>query len=75
MFDSAEISKMTIPQAIVVGSFIVAVSIIVARIIAPYELSSGTAVVWRINTITGAVELCNYQTDVSTPVTGNPRCR
>jgi hypothetical protein len=66
---------MTIPQAIIIGSLVIAASIIGARVIAPYALSSGTAVVWRINTITGTVELCNYQTDISNPVVGNLRCR
>lgn len=66
---------MTIPQAIIIGTLIVGASLIGARLIAPYEITSGTAMVWRINTITGAVELCNFQTDVSNPVVGNPHCR
>jgi hypothetical protein len=66
---------MTVTQAIIIGSVIIAISIVAARFLAPYQLSSGTAVVWRINTITGSVELCNFETEVSHPVTGNPRCR
>jgi hypothetical protein len=66
---------MTIPQAILIAAGIIGASIIVARIVAPYTLSSGTAVVWRINTVTGSVELCNYSVDVSNPIVANPRCR
>jgi hypothetical protein len=68
-------SEMTIPHAIVIGALIIAASIIVTRIIAPYQIASGTAIVWRVNTITGSVELCNIQTEVGNPITGNPRCR
>jgi hypothetical protein len=66
---------MTVPQAIIIAALIIAASIVGARIVAPYALSSGTAVVWRINTMTGAVELCNFQIEVSNPVVVNPRCR
>jgi hypothetical protein len=66
---------MTIPQAIIIGAFIVAASVVGSRLVAPYEITSGTAIAWRINTITGAVELCNASIDVSNPTTANPRCR
>jgi hypothetical protein len=66
---------MNAAQAILVGSVIVGLSIIGARVIAPYEVASGTAIAWRINTITGAVELCNMSIEVGNPVTGNPKCR
>lgn len=66
---------MTAAQAIVIGAIIVGASIIGARLIAPYQVASGTAVAWRINTITGAVELCNSSIEIGNPVTGNPRCR
>lgn len=66
---------MSIPNAIIVGSLAIAASIIGARFIAPYQLASGTAVVWRVNAITGAVELCNFQVNVDNPAVANPRCR
>jgi hypothetical protein len=66
---------ITAPQAIILGSIIIAASIIGARVIAPYELASGTAIAWRINVVTGAVELCNFRTEVSDPTVSNPRCR
>jgi hypothetical protein len=66
---------MTTPQAIIVGAIILGASIIATRVIAPYEVASGTAIAWRINTITGAVELCNAALEVGNAVAGNPRCR
>jgi hypothetical protein len=66
---------MTAAQAIVVGAIIIGASIMGARLVAPYQVASGTAVAWRINTITGAVELCNSSIEVGNSVTANPRCR
>jgi hypothetical protein len=66
---------MTIQQAIILGAVIIAVSIIGARVMAPYKMAGDTSIVWRINTVTGTVEPCNYSIDVSKAVAGNPRCR
>jgi hypothetical protein len=65
---------MTIQQAILIGAVIVGGSIIAARVIAPYEIASGTAVLWRVNTITGTVQLCNFTLDVGNVDAAN-RCR
>jgi hypothetical protein len=66
---------MTIPQAIIVGAVIIGASIIAAKVIAPYEIASGTGIAWRINSITGSVELCNATIELGKPESGNPRCR
>jgi hypothetical protein len=65
---------MTIQQAILIGAIIVGGSIIAARVIAPYEIASGTAVLWRVNTLTGAVQLCNFTIEVGN-VDASNRCR
>jgi hypothetical protein len=49
---------MTVQRAILIGSIIIGMSIVGARVIAPYEFTSGTALVWRLNTITGVVVPC-----------------
>lgn len=66
---------MTIPQAIIIASVIVGASIVAAKVIAPYEIASGTAVVWRVNSITGVVELCNVTIEAGNPQVGSPKCR
>lgn len=50
---------MTIQQAILASAVIVSAAIIGARFVAPYEMTtSGQVTVWRLNTVTGAVDLC-----------------
>ncbi|MGH7118770.1 MAG: hypothetical protein ACREFP_07245 [Acetobacteraceae bacterium] len=65
---------MTIQRAILIGAAIVGAAIICGRVVAPYQIASGTAVVWRINTLTGTVRLCN---DIIYAGKGDglPRCR
>lgn len=50
---------MTVPQAILAGSSIIAAAIVGSQFVAPYRLASGTADVWRLNAITGEMRLCN----------------
>jgi SLT domain-containing protein len=66
---------MSIQHAIIVGSLLIAAAIVGSRLMAPYQVASGTAIAWRINAITGAVELCNFEIDVRNPAATNPRCR
>ena len=50
---------MTVPQAIIAAAFLVALSVLGSALLTPYRVSSSTAGVWRINTITGGMELCS----------------
>lgn len=50
---------MIVPQAVLVGSLIIAGSIIGTKLMAPYQLSSGPAIVWRLNTVTGEFQVCD----------------
>jgi hypothetical protein len=50
---------MTTPQAALISSLIIGASIIGAKLIAPYQLASGNVAMWRLNTVTGSVTLCN----------------
>jgi hypothetical protein len=52
---------LTVPQAIMVGSTIIAAAIIGSQFVAPFRLASGTAVVWRLNAVTGDMRLCNHE--------------
>jgi hypothetical protein len=49
---------MTVQQSIVLAGLIVGMSIIGSRLVAPYQLTSGPAFLWRVNTITGQVREC-----------------
>ena len=49
---------MTTPVAIIVGAIIIGAAQIAAQFVAPYQISSGPAVAWKINKVTGAVQLC-----------------
>ena len=66
---------MTNPQAILIGAGVIALAVLGSRLIAPYQIVSGTAVVWRVNALTGKVELCNHTITIGSEVTGNPACR
>ncbi len=50
---------MSTPAAVLAGSIIIGLAITGTRLIAPYQIASGTAVVWRVNTVTGDTVLCN----------------
>jgi hypothetical protein len=65
---------VTISQAILAGSVIIALGIVGSQFVVPYRLASGTAVVWRLNAITGEMRLCNYEIDVRNPPSANA-CR
>jgi hypothetical protein len=50
-------------QAIVAAALIIGASVIVSRVVAPFDFAvgmndSGDAVLWRVNTITGDTEVC-----------------
>jgi hypothetical protein len=50
---------MPTSRAILVGAAMIAIALVAARIVAPYEIASGpTAHVWRVNVITGTIRLC-----------------
>ena len=54
---------MTTPYAIIIGAFIIGASLIGARFMNHYEIApgsdaAGTAMLWRLNTITGEVQIC-----------------
>lgn len=52
-------SWLSSPLAIVAGAAIIALSIVGSSLLTPYQVSSSPAGVWRINTITGDMQLCN----------------
>ncbi len=59
---------MTTQQAILLGAAIVGLSIVGARVIAPYEIAAGVGAggnpfVWRANAMTGTVEFCRLSFD------------
>jgi hypothetical protein len=58
---------MTVPQSIIVGAALIGASIISARVLAPYQLASGPAFLWRINTMTGEIRECLRGLDASSP--------
>jgi hypothetical protein len=54
---------MTPAQATLIGAILIGISIITARVIAPYEIApgvdgQGNPLLWRANAITGDVQLC-----------------
>jgi hypothetical protein len=65
---------VTVAQAVLIGASIIAASIIGTQVVSPYRLASGTAVVWRLNAITGEMKLCNMEINVRDPEAGNA-CR
>jgi hypothetical protein len=58
---------MTVQQSILFGAVIIGASIIASRVVAPYQMASGPALLWRINTITGEVRECLRELDVRAP--------
>jgi hypothetical protein len=58
---------MTVQQSIIVGALIVGASIIGSRLVAPYQMASGPALIWRLNTITGEVRECVRELDARGP--------
>jgi hypothetical protein len=59
---------VTVPQAILIGSAIIALAIVGSQFVAPYRLASGTAMVWRLNAVTGEMRLCNSEINVREPL-------
>ena len=54
---------MTPTQAILIGAILIGISIIAARVVAPYEIatgvdSQGNPLLWRANALTGDVQIC-----------------
>lgn len=58
---------MTTPHAIIVGASIIGATVFAARLVAPYELTSGPTTIWRLNTITGDIRLCDPWTRAISP--------
>lgn len=52
-------SRLTLPEAVVIGAVILAMSIIGSKLVAPYQISSGPSFLWRLNTITGDIRICS----------------
>ena len=53
---------MTIQQSILVGSIIIALVIIGAKIVAPYQISGfPNEFEWKLNTVTGQIQVCTIQ--------------
>jgi hypothetical protein len=65
---------MSVQTSIVIGAIIIGSAIVAARIIAPYQVTSGTAIAWRLNTVTGEVKLCNVEIVVGNEE-GENRCK
>jgi len=61
---------MTVPQAILAGAvIIIAAAVIGARFVPSYQMAtftSGGSAVWRINAISGDVDVCTYGTSAQT---------
>jgi hypothetical protein len=60
---------MTIPQAIIAGAVIIAGAIIGSRFAPSYQMAtftSGGSAVWRINAISGDVDVCTDGTSAQT---------
>lgn len=66
--------ELTLPQSVVIGAALIAASIIGTTLVAPYRIASGTGIVWRVNSFTGKVQLCNFEIDVRNPEMENA-CR
>jgi hypothetical protein len=58
---------MTVPQSIFIGAALIGASIVASRLLAPYQLVSGPALLWRINTLTGEVRECLRELDARQP--------
>jgi hypothetical protein len=58
---------MTIPQSILAGAAVIGACIVAAQFVAPYQMESGPALVWRVNRVTGEVRECVRDLDVRTP--------
>lgn len=50
--------RMTTPWAILAGACVIGASIVIARLIAPYQLAAGAVSAWRVNIVTGSVTPC-----------------
>jgi hypothetical protein len=59
--------EVTVQQSIIIGAPIVGASIIGSRLVAPYQMASGPALIWRLNTITGEVRECLRELDERSP--------
>jgi hypothetical protein len=66
---------MTIPQSILIGSVIIGGCIVGTQFAAPYRLASGTAVVWRLNAVTGEIKLCNSDIEYGKEIEAGKDCR
>jgi hypothetical protein len=54
---------MTSAQATLIGAIVIGLAVVAARVIAPYEIAAGVdgqgnPLLWRINAITGDVQMC-----------------
>lgn len=58
---------LTIPQSILAGATVIGACIVAAQFVAPYQMASGPALVWRVNRVTGEVRECLRQLDVRAP--------
>ena len=58
---------MTVQQAIMFGALVVGASIFGSRLVTPYQMATGPAFVWRMNTITGEMRECLGGLDQSDP--------
>jgi hypothetical protein len=64
---------VTLPQAIVIGALIVAAGIVGSKMVAPYQIVNSRALlVWRLNTITGDVRVCDPYHRAQTERSGHP---
>lgn len=58
---------MTVQQSILAAGVIIGISIVVSQLVAPYQMASGPALVWRVNRITGEVRECVRGVDAREP--------
>lgn len=71
-------SGMSSVHAILVGAVLIGLSILGARVIAPYQIAMGNApngaiAIYRLNTFTGVVDVCGYKIQ-GMQLSANPQC-
>ncbi len=55
---------LTVPRALIIGAVIVGAAVFGSKLVAPYQMSNVeaadyTRIIWRLNTITGNIQMCH----------------
>lgn len=66
---------MELPRAVLIAAAMIAGAILGAPLIAPYRMSAAPGPpVWRLNTVTGTIDLCRVAVASQTPPAAIVRC-